>query len=201
MNATTDDVRQHILRTARVIIGGKGFSAVGLNEILAASGVPKGSFYHYFGSKEAFGKALLEDYFTGYLEALDALLSRRDLSAAERLMTYFTAWLETQASSDPKGKCLAVKLAAEVSDLSEAMRMVLVQGTDQIIGRLAGAIEDGMADNSLPVHLDPNAMATMLYQLWLGSNVRAKITHDRAPMEAALVATRSLLELRCQSQH
>ena len=116
MTNTTNDVRQHILTTAQSIIGGKGFRAVGLNEILHASSVPKGSFYHYFGSKEAFGEALLENYFTDYLAALDAVLARSDVSAGERLMAYFEHWLETQATCDPKGKCLAVKLAAEVSD-------------------------------------------------------------------------------------
>jgi TetR/AcrR family transcriptional repressor of nem operon len=83
---------------------------------------------------------LLESYFTGYLATLDALFNRPGLFAAERLMSYFTYWLETQATRDPKGRCLAVKLAAEVSDLSEAMRAVLEQGTDRAIGRLAGMI-------------------------------------------------------------
>jgi TetR/AcrR family transcriptional repressor of nem operon len=54
----------------------KGYAAVGLNEILAAAGVPKGSFYHYFESKDAFGEALLESYFETYLEDLDAMLQR-----------------------------------------------------------------------------------------------------------------------------
>ena len=54
------DVRQHILDTGRSIILGKGFSAVGLNEILATAQVPKGSFYHYFKSKEVFGEAMVE---------------------------------------------------------------------------------------------------------------------------------------------
>ncbi|MFP3624813.1 TetR/AcrR family transcriptional regulator, partial [Burkholderia sp. SIMBA_051] len=70
------EVRQHILDTAMPILLGKGFSAVGLNEILAAAGVPKGSFYHYFGSKEAFGEALLTFYFTEYAERLEAQLVR-----------------------------------------------------------------------------------------------------------------------------
>jgi len=62
------DTRQQILDTAKGIILGKGFAAVGLNEILSTAGVPKGSFYHYFKSKEQFGDALLEDYFDGYLQ-------------------------------------------------------------------------------------------------------------------------------------
>jgi len=104
MTNATNDVRQHILDTARIIIAGKGFSAVGLNEVLQASGVPKGSFYHYFGSKEAFGEALLEDYFADYLASLDNLLSRPDLSAAQRLIAYFEYWLETQAACGPEGQ-------------------------------------------------------------------------------------------------
>lgn len=189
------DVRDHILETAQTIISGKGFSAVGLNEILQASGVPKGSFYHYFGSKEGFGEELLESYFVGYQASLDALLTRPGLSGAERLMSYWEAWLETQSACDPKGKCLAVKLAAEVSDLSETMRAVLQRGTDQVIARLERAVEDGIADGSLSARLDAETTASTLYQLWLGASLRTKITRDRKPMESALVATRSLLGL------
>lgn len=74
MSSEQPIVRQHILDTARPIILTKGFSAVGLNEILSAADVPKGSFYHYFRSKELFGEALLDAYFADYRERLDALL-------------------------------------------------------------------------------------------------------------------------------
>jgi len=52
MSIQNTDIRQHILDTAKPIILGKGFSAVGLNELLNSADVPKGSFYHYFKSKE-----------------------------------------------------------------------------------------------------------------------------------------------------
>lgn len=193
--ATEHDVRGHILETAQAIISGKGFSAVGLNEILRASDVPKGSFYHYFDSKEAFGEALLKSYFSNYHASLDALLSSPGLSGAERLMSYWKTWLETQSDNDPSGKCLVVKLAAEVSDLSENMRVVLQQGTDQVIVRLGKSVEEGIADGSLSPRLDAKTTASTLYQLWLGATLRSKMTHNRAPMESALVATRSLLGL------
>lgn len=151
MNASSGaEVRQHILNIAKPIMLRKGFSAVGLNEILAAAGIPKGSFYHYFGSKEAFGEALLESYFEGYLEHIDNLLVHQQQgTGADRLLTYWKNWLHAQCANDPEGKCLAVKLGAEVSDLSESMRAVLRRGTEQIIGRLAAGIESGLADGSL----------------------------------------------------
>jgi TetR/AcrR family transcriptional repressor of nem operon len=194
MNSATD-VRQHILETAQTIISGRGFSAVGLNEILQASGVPKGSFYHYFGSKESFGEALLRSYFDAYMLLLEGMLTRPGLTTAERLMNYWAFWLDTQGGCAPKDQCLAVKLAAEVSDLSETMRAALEQGTNGIIERLARAVAEGVADGSLPAQPDPHAIATTLYQLWLGASLRAKITRDREPLESALTATRGLLGL------
>lgn len=197
MNATAapTDVRQHILKTAQLIISGKGFSAVGLNEILQASKVPKGSFYHYFQSKESFGEALLHTYFEEYMGYLELILTRPGSNMAERLMNYWMFWLDTQGNSDPKDKCLAVKLAAEVSDLSEPMRVTLEQGTNAIIARVARAIEEGMREESLPDQADAQGMAATLYQLWMGASLRAKITRDRAPLESALTATRRLLGL------
>ena len=120
MNLQTTDVRQHILDTAKPIILGKGFSAVGLNELLTAAEVPKGSFYHYFKSKESFGEALLESYFENYQLRLTAILKAENKTGAERLMDYWRGWLDTQCGDDIEAKCLVVKLGGEVSDLSEA---------------------------------------------------------------------------------
>ncbi|WP_417582172.1 TetR/AcrR family transcriptional regulator [Nitrincola sp.] len=194
-SATTTDVRKHILDTAKPIISGKGFVAVGLNEILLAASVPKGSFYHYFKSKEGFGEALLETYFAEYSVQLEAVLTQPGQSAAQRLMRYWQYWVDIEADSDPKGKCLAVKLAAEVSDLSEGMRKVLEQGTDRIIARIAHTLEEGITDGSLQPWTESREAAVILYQLWMGASLRAKITRDRKPLESALVATKRMLGL------
>ncbi|MBK3404035.1 TetR/AcrR family transcriptional regulator [Sphingomonadaceae bacterium G21617-S1] len=187
------DVRQEILDTAQIIISGKGYAAVGLNEILAAAGVPKGSFYHYFESKDAFGEALLESYFETYLEDLDAMLQRPGLSEGERLMVYWQKWVDTQASCDPEGKCLAVKLGAEVSDLSETMRKVLLRGTSAVIGRLARTIERGLADGSVTIAGEPQETAETLYQTWLGASLLAKIARNAEPLLSALAASQRTL--------
>jgi TetR/AcrR family transcriptional repressor of nem operon len=194
---TTDtvDVRENILLTGQRIMAGKGFSAVGLNEILATAGVPKGSFYHYFGSKDAFGEALLENYFEDYLAELDATLSQPGLTMAARLMNYFRIWKDTQSFLDCQGKCLAVKLGAEVADLSEAMRLALKRGTTGIVTRLARAIEAGVDEGSLVIADDADSVAHSLYQLWMGASLMVKITRSTAPFETALSTTRHILQL------
>src|SRR6195952_5726081 len=94
------DARENILASGQRLMASKGFSAVGLNEILATAGVPKGSFYHYFGSKDAFGEALLEAYFEGYLADIDKTLAKPGLTMAQRLMNYFASWQDSQSFLD-----------------------------------------------------------------------------------------------------
>ena len=84
----TFDTRRNIVDAAQRIMSGKGFSAVGLNEILSSAKVPKGSFYHYFESKDALGEALLTEYFDDYLTDMDRTLNMPGQSAAQRLMNY-----------------------------------------------------------------------------------------------------------------
>jgi TetR/AcrR family transcriptional repressor of nem operon len=195
--ATTEssDVRDKILATGQRIMGGKGFSAVGLNEVLAAAGVPKGSFYHYFGSKEAFGQAMLDAYFEDYLSDMDRILVQAGGTGAQRLENYFQAWQDNQSFEDCQGKCLAVKLGAEVADLSESMRNAMKRGTASIVDGMSRAIEAGVADGSVSIDQPPHEVAQSLYQLWLGASVMVKIVRDTAPFQQAMVTTRQILHL------
>lgn len=191
----SSDVRDNILAVGQRIMSGKGFSGVGLNEILTEAKVPKGSFYHYFGSKEAFGEALLSSYFDDYLAELDATLAQPGLTMAQRLLNYFDLWRANQSFLDCQGKCLAVKLAAEVADLSEAMRAVLNNGTAAITARLATALETGAAEGSLTLGDTPQQVAESLYQLWLGASVMVKIVRGVGPFDSAMALTRQMLHL------
>jgi TetR/AcrR family transcriptional repressor of nem operon len=155
--------------------------------------VPKGSFYHFFASKDAFGEALLSDYFEAYHRNMDEMFSKHGLTAAEGLMLYWAGWREHQLAFDYQGRCLAVKLGAEVADLSEAMRLVLKEGTAGIISRLTRAIEAGVADGSVAVSQPALDVASALYSLWLGASVMAKIERNDDQFERALKATRRML--------
>jgi TetR/AcrR family transcriptional repressor of nem operon len=195
VNARNSKVRTHILDTAQRIVGSKGFSSVGINEILEAAGVPKGSFYYYFSSKELFGTALLEHYFSNYLSEIDEFLTATGRTARDRLAAYWKYFRVNQELHDAEGngKCLAVKLGAEVSDMSEEMRLALNSGTAAVIGRLARVIKEGKVDGSVSVTGSPSVAAHTLYELWMGASVMWKISHDRACFRNALAATEKIL--------
>lgn len=189
------DTRQVIIETAQRIMARKGYSAVGINEVLAEAGVPKGSFYHYFASKDAFGEAVLRSYFGDYLAEMDGILASSGPSAAERLMAYWQQWRQTQSLEECQGKCLAVKLGAEVADLSESMRLAMVEGTNAIVGRLERTIGSGLKDGSLSVDGEAREVAQALYDMWLGASVMAKIHRSLAPFDTVTAMTRGILHL------
>jgi TetR/AcrR family transcriptional repressor of nem operon len=192
MKKPAQETRQHILDVAKALMTQKGYTAVGLAEVVAAAGVPKGSFYYYFTSKEEFGQALLQEYFDEYLAKIDALMETPD-PAITRLMAYFRQWTQNQCSTHTGGQCLVVKLGPEVCDLSDDMRSVLRTGTDSIIVRLTDCVRAGQADGSIPSTMDAAALAESLYQLWLGASLLSKLGRHEEPFAAALAATRRLL--------
>ncbi|MGO5000271.1 TetR/AcrR family transcriptional regulator [Oceanisphaera sp. W20_SRM_FM3] len=195
MNAKYQDTRQHLLDTGREVLAAKGFSSVGLSALLQQAGVPKGSFYHYFKSKEQFGEALLEDYFDFYLTELDQLFSQAGLNGQQQLMSYWQEWQRRYCGPNSRSDCLVVKLSAEVADLSEPMRLTLKAGTNKVIERITRCIEAAMSDGSLQ-SAQPAFLATSLYQLWLGASLLTKLHRDEQHMDLAMDMTCQLLNTR-----
>ena len=107
-------------------------------------------------------------------------------------MRYWQHWRDKQVDTCAEQKCLVVKLAGEVADLSDAMRITLRDGTDQVVQRIARVIGEGVADGSIP-SLEPLASAQVLYQLWLGASLLGKLHRDGAALDSALAFTRAML--------
>jgi len=190
--AKQSNAKQHILDIGYQLIASKGFTNVGLAEILKMAAVPKGSFYHYFKSKEQFGEALIKDYFDNYLQQLDNLFIANGDNGYQRLMRYWHGWLSTQSDSCTTQKCLVVKLSAEVADLSEPMRLALLAGAKKIIVKLADIIEQGISDQSIMTQ-SASSCAQTLYYLWLGASLISKLQQSQQPLQHALQVTQKEL--------
>ncbi|WP_058909916.1 TetR/AcrR family transcriptional regulator [Entomohabitans teleogrylli] len=194
MNRRTEhDTREHLLITGEQLCLQKGFTGMGLSELLRTAGVPKGSFYHYFRSKEAFGVAMLEHHYAGYNHQLAQLFNHGAGNYRDRLQTYFQQALSQFCNSGAISGCLTVKLSAEVCDLSEDMRGALEQGTSRVVALIATALEQGRQEQSINFVGDAPALARTLYALWLGANLQAKILRAPAPLESALAHVNRIL--------
>ncbi|CNH40949.1 TetR/AcrR family transcriptional regulator [Yersinia mollaretii] len=188
------DTREHLLATGESLSLRLGFNGMGLSLLLTTAGIPKGSFYHYFRSKEVFGEAMLQRYFDRYDAAMEHLLTGSQGDKRHHLLHYFAQSIANYCGSECHNACLAVKLSAEVSDLSEPMRHALDIGTARVIGRLQDAIEAGIAEGSLRTLLSPAATAETLYALWLGAALRAKVKRSVTPLTCALESIELMLQ-------
>lgn len=188
------DTKALLLAIGYKLIAQKGFTAVGIKQILDTAGVPKGSFYHYFASKEAFGEAIIEHYFASYKRRLESIAAE-DISAQQKIYNYFQNWYDTQQNGCDHEKCLVVKLSAEVADISETMRKALYAGYQQTVNWIAEQIKAGWADRSIP-HPDniaAESMAKRWYFAWLGASLIAKISQTDTPLAEVWLMTTSQL--------
>ncbi|RTZ17493.1 TetR/AcrR family transcriptional regulator [Vibrio aquaticus] len=192
MNAKTQDTRQHILDVGYELIVNKGFTAVGLAQLLKSAEVPKGSFYHYFKSKEQFGEALIEEYVRSYMDRIQRVLNQPEMNGRDCLLDYFSRWLAIDNGVCNANKCLIVKLSAEVSDLSDTMRVSLAKGAELIIRALEDTLKRGITDGSI-VQLDCHLVASQLYQQWLGASLLNKLIQDQSHLELCLETTKQRL--------
>lgn len=193
MKTENNPTRQHIINIGYQLISTKGFTGVGLTEILKTAAVPKGSFYHYFKSKEEFGEVIIKDYFSQYLTSLETVLTpNTEQTAFDQLMASWQLWLTCDVDNRQQKRCLVVKLSAEVADLSERMRIALHNGSNKIIALIAQCIKNGIADNSICPQ-DENETATMLYSMWLGASLLSKLHRDEAILIQTLKQTERLL--------
>ncbi|WP_342069306.1 TetR/AcrR family transcriptional regulator [Yoonia algicola] len=188
-----NDTRSQILTTGRRLTARQGYTGVGLSALLKECGVPKGSFYHYFASKEAYGCALLNAFVTEYGIRLQASLAHPELDARSRLFTYFEGWRTKQLSPNPEDRCLVVKLSAEVADLSEDMSSILQKAVSDIIAHLARTLKEGADDGTIAPFDDPKALAEMIYHMWLGASLIASLSHSDAALNSAMDATEALV--------
>lgn len=194
MNKQTEyDTREHLLATGEHLCMQRGFTGMGLSELLKTAGVPKGSFYHYFRSKEAFGVAMLERHFAGYHQRLAVHFDTGPGNYRDRILAYYQQTLNQFCQQGIISGCLTVKLSAEVCDLSEDMRTAMDKGASQIIVLLGDALEKGRQEGSLAFDGDALTLSQVLYSLWLGANLQAKITRSATPLESALAHAKHII--------
>ena len=87
-NADFRDTRETLITVGLSVLTEKGYSSTGIDEILRKAGVPKGSFYHYFDNKEAFGRILIEAYGRYFARKLDRWFEDRALTPLQRLEAF-----------------------------------------------------------------------------------------------------------------
>lgn len=185
---SSQTTKDRILDAAEDIMLEKSFHSVGLKQILDAVKVPKGSFYHYFESKEQFGAEMLKHYMKEASDTKRQMLISRDNEPdpLKRLFTYLDGSVDFIESVVGRFPCLALKLASEVSDLSEAMREELAKGFQDWINIYREVLDEAVAEKMLPATFDSASEAQLIQDLWSGATHRAVINRSSEPVRYAV---------------
>ncbi|MGZ0654991.1 TetR/AcrR family transcriptional regulator [Coraliomargarita sp. W4R53] len=191
------NTRERILNAGVEIMLERSFHSVGLNQLLSAVKVPKGSFYHYFKSKEQFGVEVLRHY-----AQRDAAMRRQVLSdagisdnPAERLISMFSMRIDSIEAEGGKCPCLLQKVAIEVSSSSEPMREELANCFESMIIIFQEVLEASVNQGFLPADLDTRSEAEFILDLWAGAQQRTAIIRDVQPVRHAISLIRQRLQL------
>ena len=181
--AKETSTRDKILEVGAQAIAEKSFNSCGLAEILQRAGVPKGSFYHYFGSKEDFGVALIEKASEEFVEFLRPIIGNRRKSPLQRLRAIFEMSRESCLANGAARQCLVPKLALETSQLSEPVHAAVKCAYDQWSALIARVIREAQAAAEVGRKHDPDRLANVLVMLWEGATIRMQIDRSLQPVD------------------
>lgn len=179
----THNRRSKLIQVGKEIIVQQGFKGASLNNILTTAGVPKGSFYYYFSSKEDFGLAIIEDFASDYRHRFQTILEDKKYSPLTRLRNYFELKIVDMDSCRCNDGCLIGNLAQELSAQNELFRDRLSQvfaEWENFFGQcLKAAYEAGeiKSDRNL------EELAKFILSSWEGSILQAKVTKSVLPMQ------------------
>lgn len=168
--------RDRILAAGRDVIHRHGFSASGVAEITGAAGVPKGSFYNHFESKEAFACAALDDYWEQGVPAYAVLSGARP--APERVREHFKALDRLMSADSYAAGCMIGNLAIEAGPLSEMLRKRVATLYARWTSQLGDCLDEGQKAGVIGTALPAEMLARFLIGAWHGAVQRAKVERN-----------------------
>ncbi len=162
-----------------------GYHDLGIQAVLTETGVPKGSFYHHFASKEDFALQVVDRYMDEVHKGLDASLGDRSLVPLDRVRKFFEATRDKYREDGYLG-CMLGGLGQELSGVNPVFQERIEACLDTIAGRIASCMQEAQASGDLPADTDPRGMAHLLVNCWEGAALRSRLRRDPAPLDSML---------------
>jgi len=177
--------KQRLLDTGLAMLLKHGYNHLGIQSLLAATGTPKGSFYHHFGDKEEFALQAIDQYMREVHAALDLCLGDEDHPPLQRVRRFFELTQESYREQGYMG-CLLGGLGQELSGVSEVFRRKVEECLSQIAERIALCLEQARRRGEIPADSDPRRLARLLVDCWEGAALRSRLRGSAVPLTEML---------------
>ncbi|MBI1256011.1 MAG: TetR family transcriptional regulator [Chloroflexi bacterium] len=179
---TKQETKQALLETGIKLIFKQGYNHTGLNEILEAANIPKGSFYYYFSSKEDFGLQALDAFIERNRARTIASLKDESLDPLARIHGYFDSYASYLQAVECSQGCLLGNLGQELADQNEAFRLKVEEGMDTLAGELATCLRAAQEAGQINPALNADDLAAFIYNSWQGTMLRMKVSKSMEPV-------------------
>jgi TetR/AcrR family transcriptional regulator, transcriptional repressor for nem operon len=180
----TKSTRDHLIDVGLALMHQNGYNATGLTEILKAAQVPKGSFYHHFGSKEDFAAAALARYTAREAEHSVAMLGSSNIPPLKRLKRYFTDLMKMYGQSGEIPGCMMGRFSLEIAATNPQLRKQISTAFAHWQHVVATVLEQAVAQKELSADTDPESLAGFLLNSWEGALLRSQSEKSDAPLES-----------------
>lgn len=177
--------KQDLLELGLGLLLKHGYTDLGVATLLERAGVPKGSFYHHFESKEHFGLQAIDFYMEGVHAALDAAFADDGRAPLEQVRQFFTT-VSAGYKGDGYLGCLLGGLGQELSGISPAFRKKVEACFTAIAGRLEQALTRARNNGELREGLEPRELAELLVNCWEGAALRSRLRRSANPLDQML---------------
>lgn len=181
----THPTKQRLLDAGLTMLLEHGYNDLGIQELLAATGTPKGSFYHHFRHKEDFALQVIDQYMRHVHAALDACLGDEGRPPLGRVRLFFEQTQEHYRKEGYMG-CLLGGLGQELAGVSEVFRRKIEGCFSEIAKRLAICLEEARERGDIQADFDTRRMASVLVDCWEGAALRSRLRGNAAPLTAML---------------
>jgi len=183
--SSESSTRERLIAAGLPLLLERGYNGLGLQALLSAIGVPKGSFYHHFRDKEDFAIQVIDAYMREVHAGLNACLDDSPVKPLDRVRRFFVTTQQAYRQQGYMG-CLLGGLGQELSGVSDVFRRKIEECFTEIATRLAVCLEEARERGDLPAASDPQRLASLLVDCWEGAALRSRLQRDDAPLEAML---------------
>lgn len=177
--------KRTLLEQGMTMLLERGYNDLGVADLLDATGVPKGSFYHHFVSKEDFGLQAIDMYMEEVHAGLDRCLGDSARAPLMRIRRFFELSAKKYRAEGNLG-CLLGGLGQELSGVSEAFRQKVDWCFTEIARRITGTLREAVTCGDVPPGTDVDAMAQLLVNCWEGAALRSRLQRNPAPLHDML---------------
>jgi TetR/AcrR family transcriptional regulator, transcriptional repressor for nem operon len=176
-------LKEDIIKSGYDLFYDKGYGVTGISEITEKIGIPKGSFYNHFKSKEEFGIAVLDFYIISNIDYLVSSLLNEERSPLSNLKKFFKDFIEMQENVLQCSKgCLMGNIAMELADVNSNFQKKSKYGFDSVTKVFTKCLENSKVKNEIHAHLEVESIANFIVNSWQGASLRMKADKSTKPL-------------------